>query len=68
MPRSSCKVLEKDVRRVQAADVELLTDAETDTGDSVSHGCEPCQLGLVDGEVRGAGSDETLFVEDSICR
>ena len=32
---------------------DLLTNAEADTSDSIGDRGDPCQLGLVDGEVRG---------------
>ena len=42
----------------------LLTDTETGTGHTVSDGTEPCELRLVDGEVRAAWTLETLLVEN----
>ena len=42
----------------------VLTNAETNAGESVSNGRDPCQLRLVDGKVRRRGATETLFVQN----
>lgn len=44
----------------------LHTDAETSTSDTVSDGCNPGELRLVDGEVRARRAHETLFVQDAL--
>lgn len=40
------------------------TDTETNAGSTVGDGAEPCELGLVDGEVRAGGAAQTLLVEN----
>ena len=42
------------------------TDTETNAGSTVGDGAEPCELGLVDGEVRARGAPEPLVVEDLV--
>lgn len=40
------------------------TDAKADTCDTVSDGTNPCELGLVDGEVRARWAGQALFIQD----
>lgn len=42
----------------------IRTDAKTRTSDTVRNGPKPCQLGLVDGEMRAGGTVQTLLVQD----
>lgn len=41
-----------------------LTDAKSSTRNTIGDRAEPCQLGLVDGEVRAAWTLETLLVQN----
>lgn len=45
---------------------KIRTNTDASTRDTVGDRCEPGKLGLVDGEMRGRGTEETLLVQDCL--